>query len=67
MDNFLGQVRLSQGDNDAAARLFTDGPAVARHAQDRIALRTWPGTAPAAVTAKVMTSVTPRTGSVALG
>ena len=36
MDNFLGQVRLSQGDNDAAARLFTDGLTVARRAQDRI-------------------------------
>ena len=36
MDNFLGQVRLSQADNDAAARLFTDGLAVARRAQDGI-------------------------------
>ncbi len=36
VDNFLGQVRLSQGDNDAAARLFTDGLAVARRAQDGI-------------------------------
>ena len=36
LDNFLGQVRLSQGDNDAAARLFTDGLAVARRAQDGI-------------------------------
>ena len=35
-DNFLGQVRLSQADNDAAARLFTDGLAVARRAQDEI-------------------------------
>ena len=35
-DNFLGQVRLSQGDNDAAARLFTDGLTVARRAQDEI-------------------------------
>jgi tetratricopeptide (TPR) repeat protein len=34
--NFLGQVRLSQGDNDAAARLFTDGLAVARRARDGI-------------------------------
>jgi hypothetical protein len=33
-DNFLGQVRLSQGDLDAAAQLFTDGLAVARRAQD---------------------------------
>jgi hypothetical protein len=36
MDNFLGQVRLSQADNDAAARLFTDGLTVARRANDRI-------------------------------
>jgi hypothetical protein len=35
-DNFLGQVRLSQGDNDAAAWLFTDGLTVARRAQDSI-------------------------------
>ena len=35
-DNFLGQVRLSQADNDAAARLFTDGLTVARRAQDEI-------------------------------
>jgi tetratricopeptide (TPR) repeat protein len=34
VDNVLGRVRLSQGDNDAAARLFTDGLAVARRAQD---------------------------------
>jgi predicted ATPase len=34
LDNVLGWVRLSQGDNDAAARLFTDGLAVARRAQD---------------------------------
>jgi len=34
MDNVLGLVRLSQDDNDAAARLFTDGLAVARRAQD---------------------------------
>jgi len=34
MDNVLGLVRLSQGDNDAATRLFTDGLAVARRAQD---------------------------------
>jgi hypothetical protein len=33
---FLGQVRLSQAGNDAAARLFTNGLAVARRAQDRI-------------------------------
>jgi predicted ATPase len=38
LDNFLGQVRLAQRDNDAAAQLFTDGLAVARRAQDRISL-----------------------------
>jgi tetratricopeptide (TPR) repeat protein len=38
VDNVLGQVRLSQGDNDAAARLFSDGLAVARRAQDWIPL-----------------------------
>jgi predicted ATPase len=36
VDNFGGQVRLSQGDNDAAARLFTDGLAVARRSLDSI-------------------------------
>jgi non-specific serine/threonine protein kinase len=36
VDNFLGQVRLSQADNDAAARLFTNGLAVARRAHDGI-------------------------------
>ena len=36
VDNFLGQVRLSQADNDAAVRLFTDGLAVGRRAQDEI-------------------------------
>jgi tetratricopeptide (TPR) repeat protein len=35
-DNFLGQLRLSQGDSDTAARLFTDGLAVARRARDSI-------------------------------
>jgi predicted ATPase len=34
MDSVLGQIRLGQGDNDAAAQLFTDGLAVARRAQD---------------------------------
>jgi hypothetical protein len=34
VDNFLGQVRLSQRDHDAAARLFTDGLTVARRAKD---------------------------------
>jgi predicted ATPase len=36
VDNFLGQVRLSQGDHDAAARLFTDGLTVASRARDSI-------------------------------
>jgi predicted ATPase len=40
VDNVLGQVRLSQGDNDAAAQLFTDGLAVARRAQDWLPLLT---------------------------
>ena len=34
VDNVRGQIRLSQGDHDAAARLFTDGLAVARHDED---------------------------------
>ena len=38
VDNFLGQVRLSQGDNNGAARLFTRGLTVARRAQDPISL-----------------------------
>jgi predicted ATPase len=38
VDNFLGQVRLSQADNDDAARLFTDGLTVARRANDRISI-----------------------------
>jgi predicted ATPase len=38
VDNFLGQVQLSQGDSDAAARLFTGGLTVARRAQDPISL-----------------------------
>jgi predicted ATPase len=33
-DNFAGQVRLSQGDHQGAARLFTDGLSAARRAQD---------------------------------
>jgi len=36
--NFLGQVRLGQGDNDAAAHLFTDGLTAARRTQNRILL-----------------------------
>ena len=39
-DNALGQIRLGQGDNDAAAHLFTDALAAARRAQDRPALLT---------------------------
>jgi predicted ATPase len=39
-DNALGQIRLDQGDNDAAAQLFTDALAVARHAQDWVILLT---------------------------
>jgi predicted ATPase len=38
VDNFIGQVRLAQGDNDAAAQLIADGLAVARRAEDRISL-----------------------------
>ena len=34
LDSVLGHIRLGQGDNDAAARLFTDGLAVARDVQD---------------------------------
>jgi predicted ATPase/class 3 adenylate cyclase len=36
VDNFLGQVRLSQGDHDGAVRLFTDGLTTARRVQDPI-------------------------------
>jgi predicted ATPase len=38
VDNFLGQVRLGQEDNNGAARLFTGGLTVARRAQDPISL-----------------------------
>jgi hypothetical protein len=38
VDNFLGQVRLSQADNDEATRLFTDGLTVACRADDRISI-----------------------------
>jgi tetratricopeptide (TPR) repeat protein len=38
MDSFLGQVRLSQADHDAAARLFTSALAVARRAHDAVPL-----------------------------
>jgi len=37
-DNVLGEIRLAQGENDAAAQVFTDGLAVARRSQDRISL-----------------------------
>ena len=40
VDNVLGQVQLSQGDNDAAAQVFSDGVAVARSAQDWLPLLT---------------------------
>ena len=36
--NFLGQVRLSQGDHDRAAQLFTEALDAARHAQDRFTI-----------------------------
>jgi predicted ATPase len=36
LDSFLGQVRLSQEDNDTAARLFANSLAVARRAHDAI-------------------------------
>jgi tetratricopeptide (TPR) repeat protein len=38
LDSVPGQIQLAQGDNDAAARLFTDGLAVARRSQDWIPL-----------------------------
>ncbi len=38
LDNFLGQVRLSQADNDAAARLFTEALTVSRRANDRVSI-----------------------------
>ena len=49
VDNFLGQIRLSQGDNDAAAQVFTDGLTVARRARtlslssSRSTTWRWPG------------------------
>ena len=36
VDNFLGQVRLSQGDHDSAVRLFAEGLTAARRVQDPI-------------------------------
>jgi predicted ATPase len=38
VDNYLGEVRFGQCDNDAAARLFAAGLGAARRAQDRIPL-----------------------------
>jgi tetratricopeptide (TPR) repeat protein len=37
-DNFLGQVRLAQGDNEEAARLFAEGLAGGRREGDSIAI-----------------------------
>jgi predicted ATPase len=36
--NFLGQIRLSQGDQDGATRLFTEGLDAARSASDRFTI-----------------------------
>jgi predicted ATPase len=36
--NFLGQIRLRQGDHDRAAQLFTEGLNAARSAQDRFTI-----------------------------
>ena len=36
--NFLGQIRLSQGDHDRAAQLFTEALNAARSAQDRFTI-----------------------------
>jgi len=36
--NFLGQIRLSQGDHDGAAQLFTEALDAARHGSDRFTL-----------------------------
>jgi predicted ATPase len=36
--NFLGQIRLSQGDHDRAAQLFAEGLNAARSAQDRFTI-----------------------------
>ena len=36
--NFLGQIRISQGDNQAAAELFTQTLSAARRAQDRVTI-----------------------------
>jgi len=38
LHNFLGQIRLSQGDHDGAAQLFTEALSAARHVSDRFTL-----------------------------
>ena len=38
VSNFLGQIRLSQGDHDRAAELFTEGLGAARSAEDRFTI-----------------------------
>jgi hypothetical protein len=40
LHNFLGQIRLSQGDHNGAAQLFTEALRAARHGADRITLLT---------------------------
>jgi hypothetical protein len=37
-EDFLGQIRLGQGDHDRAARHFTDGLTTARSAPDRLTI-----------------------------
>ena len=38
LHNFLGQIRLSQGDHNGAAQLFTEALIAARHGSDRFTL-----------------------------
>src|SRR5215470_3478776 len=38
LHNFLGQIRLSQGDNNGAAQLFTKALSAAHHGSDRVTL-----------------------------
>ena len=38
LHNFLGQIRLSQGDHHGAAQLFTEALSAARHGSDRFTL-----------------------------
>jgi predicted ATPase len=40
LHNFLGQIRLSQGDHNGAAQLFTEALGAARHGADRVTLLT---------------------------